>query len=176
MSSSRFAIGALILAGSLVASQSASAAQIGFSLTEVSDTLLTSSLPGVSITNVNPDEWEIDLGPAGIIVVGGGGSNMAWVEPDDPLTVNYLSSLGGTRLRLLSDFPLAQLPTGLSCGGTPPPLGSGVTCLVAADGVGNDYFVTVLDEGDDAVPEPATLSLFGLGLAGLAFLNRKRAA
>ena len=122
----RLILGVVVLIGSLLGPSPARAAEIGFTLTEVDSLTLTSSIAGPVITNVNPDEWVIDLTPLGIDTAFGN-FPIAWVEPDDPNTVNYLTMNSIGVLRLRSDFPLAGIePT--TCGGTPSPLPIGVAC------------------------------------------------
>lgn len=161
-------IGGLILAGLVLTPRPASATYIQYELEELSSSVLISKKlistvnvfePGdLIITNTAPDTWTIDFSATDVTFTPGAiGLNSAWFESLS--TVDYVHQTGPRTLELQSDFPIAQLPPGLQC-----VINFDVACTIGRDSA--DVLVTmqVLDFGDVAVPEPASLMLLGTGL------------
>ena len=101
--------------------------------------------------------------------------SIEWVEPAGSTGVNVLSFIGtelvdGFFFHFFS-FVSESASTGDTCGtGSPLPLGA--SCILGTTFGGENIFVTV-NEMAVPVPEPASITLIGAGVAGLAFIRRR---
>jgi hypothetical protein len=84
----------------------------------------------------------------------------AFVTFGDASTIDYLLPGAGTFWGINSPLNIASIDFGLINGGTT---------------VSGSFAIDNLTIGSAAVPAPATLALFGLGLAGLGWSRRKKA-
>jgi hypothetical protein len=134
----------------------------------------------ISVTG-SPDNWTVSLVGSGHSLAGGQATSTAWTEPDNPGHFNILNYDGGQTFTFISDAPTNTTSFGAYVNGVS--INSHTTDNAPGGPHGNDppprpdngdsVFFQTLDNGA-AVPEPASMALFGTGVLGLGWIRRRR--
>jgi hypothetical protein len=113
------------------------------------------------VVNLAPDEWEL----RGLPPTFESDGPQSWQEPENSGLVNEVDwSPINLSLRVLSDLP----GTASHEDGTSASLGIDPPHMLAYSGIFHDKAET-----PEAVPEPSTVALLGVGLIGIGFVCRK---
>jgi len=129
------------------------------------ETLSVVGFPGAVITG-SQDNWKIDLSSTGINFWGYPVLN--WYDPSNGTYDSLTNNRDGT-FTLVSDLPSDPGTNSCAAGGSVFSLGT--SCFVGTDSRFNSYYASFTEV---PTPEPTTMAILGLGLAGLGFVRRRR--
>ena len=143
---------------------------------------LTAQFSGDPSTTIvgtgSADNWTIDLAGSGHTllnpITGGNLTDVftySWIEPENPNSFNNLTYNGDQTFTFVSDSATDAGGANTFSNGVSFSINSTVDSTTAPDN-GAGVFYNVNDVSD--VPEPASMTLLGLGLAGLGMARRRQ--